>query len=99
MTGQYSVVHTGADQYTLTQAPADTAGALPPPAAPFGIDAWTAQQIGLGFTYSSIVEPDRHPGRIPFEVSYQHLETIAGSGGPLNKTFRDQVQLKIYWKP
>ncbi len=99
LTGQYSLVRTGADRYTLTQLPVDTAGALPAPAAPFGVDAWTAQQIGVGFTFSAVVGPSRHPGGIPFEASYSHLETIAGSGGPLNKTFRDQVELRIYWKP
>lgn len=99
ITGQYSLVRTGADHYTLTQLPADTAGALPAPTAPFGLDSWTAQQIGLGFTYSSIIGPSRHPGGIPFEASYSHLETITGNGGPLNKTFRDQVELKFYWKP
>jgi hypothetical protein len=99
VTGQYSLLHTDADRYTITMLPPDTAGALPPPTAPFGLGSWTAQQIGVGFTYSSIIGPSRHPGGIPFEVSYLHLETLTGTGGPLNKTFRDQIELRIYWKP
>ena len=42
-----------------------------------------------------LIFDDRHQqprtGRMPFEVSFSHLETIAGSGGPVPKTFRDQV--------
>jgi hypothetical protein len=95
LTGQYSFITTGADSYSIPVLPP---GVLTP-TPPFGIASWTAQQVGGGFTYSSIVRSNRGPGAIPFEVSYSHLETITGSGGPVNKTFRDQVELRIYWKP
>lgn len=93
LTGQYSFLHTDADDY----APSPTFSSTLGPLAPFGLAASTAQQIGFGFTYSTIVGPDRHPGRIPFEVSYRHLETLAGSGGPVNKTISDRVELKVYF--
>ena len=93
VTGQYSMVHSDADRYTIAATPA---GVIIPP-APFGVASWTAQQVGVGFTYSSIVGPSRGPGGIPFETTYSHLETIAGNGGPLNKTFRDQIELRVYW--
>jgi hypothetical protein len=67
-----------------------------PPTTPFGLSSSTAHQIGFGFTYSTIVGPNRAPGAIPFEVSYNHLETLAGSGGPVYKTFRDRVELRVY---
>jgi hypothetical protein len=95
LTGQYSLIHTGADDYTMAAAPP---GVITP-TAPFGVASWTAQQVGVGFSYAAIVGPSRHPGGIPFETTFSHIETITGSGGPLNKTFRDQVELRIYWKP
>jgi hypothetical protein len=95
LTGQYSMVQTGADQYTMAAVPAG----VTVPTPPFGIASWTAQQVGVGFTYSTIVRANRAPGGIPFETTFSHLETLTGTGGPLNKTFRDQVELRIYWRP
>lgn len=100
LNGFYSMMRTGADQYTLTSfTQADpSVGAAMPPLAPYGAAAATAQQAGVGFSYSTVVSPDRNPGRIPFELSFSHLETIAGSGGPLAKTFRDQIELRVYFR-
>jgi hypothetical protein len=95
LTGQYSFIRTGADTYSIPVLAQGQMGPTPP----FGVASWTAQQIGVGFTYSTIVGPNRWPGRIPFETTYSHIETITGNGGPLNKTFRDQVELRVYWKP
>jgi hypothetical protein len=83
--GHYTLLHVGADQYTGS-AVIDA-----------GLPATTAQQLGFGFTYSSLV--DRVPGRLPFEVSFSHVETVIGSGGPVPKTFRDQVELRVYYHP
>jgi hypothetical protein len=88
-------MHVGADTYTVPVLPTGAVGPTPP----FGVASWNAQQLGVGFTYSSIVGPGRWPGRIPFETTYSHIETITGSGGPLNKTFRDQIELRLYWRP
>lgn len=85
LNGEYQVIHTGADQY------GGTAAGLAP-----GLSAATAQQIGFGFSYSTVASNARGPGEIPFEVIFNHLETIAGSGGPVAKTFRDQVELRVY---
>jgi hypothetical protein len=52
--------------------------------------------VGIGFSYASVVSSDRGPGRIPFEVAFSHLETLSGSGGPVAKTFRDQIELRVY---
>jgi hypothetical protein len=92
LTGQYSLVMADADRYTVDLSD-DPDLSLH---APFGLASSTAQQIGFGFTYSTIVGPNRYPGSIPFEVSFSHLETLAGSGGPVYKTFRDRVELKVY---
>lgn len=89
--GQYSLLHTGADEYTLNGAEGQSA-----PTPPFGIDAATAHQLGIGFAYSTVSGADRAPGRIPFEASFSHVETISASGGPVPKTFRDQIELRLY---
>ena len=86
VSGRYTMVRVGADQYTG----ANSAGP--------GLSAATAQQLGLGLTYGTIMSLDRGPGRIPFEVSFNHLETIAGSGGPTPKTFVDQIELRVYFR-
>jgi hypothetical protein len=96
LTGQYSLLRTGADQYSLV-------GSVPPESgsaallAGLGAASATAQQIGFGVAYSTIVGPDRGPGRLPFEASFSHLETIAANGGPVAKTFRDQIELRVYF--
>jgi len=98
--GRYSLLRTGADEYTLGTS-SDTAANAPTPiapTAPYGMSAATAQQIGIGFSYSTVLGPDANPGGIPFEVSFSHLETIAGSGGPVAKTFREQVELRVYFR-
>ncbi len=86
--GCYTLLHLGADQYT---------GAAAVPGA--GLPATTAQQVGFGFSYSSLVAGDRTPGRLPVEVTFSHLETLSASGGPVPKSFRDQVELRVYYHP
>jgi hypothetical protein len=83
--GEYQLVRTGADQY----------GGVPSGALS-GLSAGTAQQIGFGFSYSTVASTNRGPGAVPVEVTFSHLETIAGSGGPVPKTFRDQLELRLY---
>jgi hypothetical protein len=95
ITGQYSLVHTGADQYSLVGSP-PASGSSAAALTGLGVSSATAQQVGFGFTYSTIVGPDRGPGRLPFEASFSHLETISASGGPVAKATRDQVELKVY---
>jgi hypothetical protein len=95
-TGQYSLVRTGADQYSLSGSPPGTSTTQTSLAA-LGVSSATAQQLGFGVAYSTIVGPERGPGRLPFEASFSHLETISASGGPVAKTFRDQIELRVYF--
>ena len=96
ITGQYSIVHTGADQYSLIASPPP--GSTGASLSGLGASSATAQQVGFGVTYSTIVGLERAPGRLPFEASFSHLETISGSGGPIAKTFRDQIELRVYFR-
>jgi hypothetical protein len=97
--GQYQVIHVAQDTYTPGAIVNDTTGIAFPAAfsSPPGLAAATAQQVGLGFAYSTVSSSDRGPGRIPFEVSFRHLETIAATGGPTPKTFQDQLTLKVFF--
>jgi hypothetical protein len=101
LTGHYSYLRVGADEYTLG-ALTDTLFAPDPldvlPTAPFGNAAQTAQQVGLGFVYTTTIGRGRNPGAIPVEVLFSHYETISGSGGPVPKTSRDQIELRVYWR-
>jgi hypothetical protein len=60
--------------------------------------ATTTQQLGFGVSYSTLVGNDRGPGRIPFEASFRHVETISASGGPAYKVFIDQLQLRVFFR-
>ena len=93
--GQYSLLHTAADSYTPSNEPLPSG--VVAPSAPFGNASATAHQLGLGFSYSTAGGPEARPGAIPYEVSFTHVETIAGSGGPLRKTFRDAIELRVYF--
>jgi hypothetical protein len=93
--GQYSLLRTAADNYTLSNEPLPS-GTLPP-AVPYGNASAIAHQLGIGFSYSTAGGPEARPGAIPYEVTFSHVETIAGSGGPLAKTFRDAIELRVYF--
>ena len=95
LTGQYSLLHVGADRYTLGAVPEGGTGTAS--LAGLGAAAATAHQVGFGLTYSTLVGRDRGPGRIPFEASFSHLETLSASGGPIAKTFRDQIELRVFF--
>jgi hypothetical protein len=88
LNARYSLVRVGADQFSSVTVP--IAGVPGPTSS-------TQQRIGFGFQYSTITEPDRAPGRLPIEVGYFHEETLAGTGGPVAKTFRDQIELRMYF--
>ena len=96
--GIYTLTRVGADQYTVATpppAPSIPGVAAYTPSAPYGMAAATTHQVGFGFSYSSSLS-DRNPGRLPYEASFRHMETIAASGGPIAKTFLDQIQLRVF---
>lgn len=96
--GAYTFTHAAADVYSGLAAVDLTALSLAgAPVPPFGLASATSHQVGFGFTYSTIFN-DRGPGRIPVETSFRHTELIAASGGPVNKTFVDQIQLRVFFR-
>ena len=89
ITGQYTLLRQAADQITVD----DTAGTV----EPFGgRSAATEQLLGFGFTYSTIGLRGGAWAALPMEISLSHLEGVGGSGGPVPKYFRDQIELRIY---
>jgi len=95
--GVYMLTHAAADSYTAGPHETNPLDLTSGPIAPFGLASATTQQIGLGFSYSTIFN-DRGPGRIPFETSFRHTELISASGGPAVKTFVDQIQLRVFFR-
>jgi hypothetical protein len=100
--GIYSLRHIAADSYSAPVPPGPTAlmssGLVAMTVTgPPGIASATGHQVGFGLTYSSSLS-DRNPGRLPYEASFRHLETIAATGGPINKTFTDQIQLRVFFR-
>jgi hypothetical protein len=93
--GQYGLERTGmptfvGDAGTECSACSVLAGSVLPAAR-------TVQRVGVGLRYSTIDAYLRGRARYPIEVSYRHLETIAGDvGAP--KIFRDQIQLRLYYR-
>ena len=90
----YAVRQIGADRYT-TPLSTDTASGIDD--ARRGVSSATEHQAGFGFAYSTVMEADRGPGRLPIEVAFSHVESVYGTGGPVAKTFRDQLELRVYF--
>lgn len=88
--GAYSLLHQDAARFE----PSSSEGAAVSP-----YTATTAQQVGGGFSFSTLTAGDRAPGSIPVEVSFRHVETIAGSGGVVPKVFKDQIEFRLYYHP
>jgi hypothetical protein len=59
--------------------------------------ATTAQRIGFGLRYSTVLSYLRHRARYPIELSYRHFETLSGDAGA-PKVFRDVIQLRLYYR-
>lgn len=95
--GVYSLKHIDAEKYesdlSLLDPAPNALGGLP--SRPSGLAAATGHVLGFGFTYSSSFA-DRGPGRIPYEASFRHTETISATGGPVAKMFVDQLQLRVF---
>ena len=93
--GLYGREHTDAATFTGSDAtPCSDCTVLPNSILP---TARTVQRVGMGVRYSTVDAFLRRRARYPVEVSYRHLETITGDPGA-PKLFRDQIQLRIYYR-
>ncbi len=58
--------------------------------------AYTEQELGVGFTFSTVSAAARGLSRLPLDISYQHVETLSAEGGYLPKRSRDEIRLRLY---
>ncbi|HUF31446.1 MAG TPA: hypothetical protein VMM77_12410 [Gemmatimonadaceae bacterium] len=58
--------------------------------------AFTEQELGVGFTYSTVSAAAGGLTRLPLEISYQHVESLSAEGGYVPKRSRDEIRLRIY---
>jgi len=56
----------------------------------------TEQRYGGGIAFSNMYAYNQGKARIPFEVSFIHMQTTSGSGGNQPKYFIDQIQIRLY---
>jgi hypothetical protein len=96
--GIYSLSRVGADTYTPGLVVDSVGAPVIAPTTPHGFVSTTTHQLGFGVSYSTLVGNSRGPGRLPFEASFRHVETISASGGPAYKVFVDQLQLRVFFR-
>lgn len=90
ITAQYTFLYQGADQLAV----GDTSGTT----EPFGgRSTGTEQLAGLGFSYSTVGVRGGPLAKLPAEVSFSHLEGLHGTGGPIPKYSRDQIEFRLYF--
>ncbi len=58
--------------------------------------AYTEQELGVGFTFSTVSAAARGLTRLPVEISYQHVETLSAEEGYVPKRSRDEIRLRLY---
>jgi hypothetical protein len=93
--GLFGFERTGAATITgSTESPCSACVALASSVLPAEV---TVQRVGAGIRYSTVDSFLRGRAKYPVEVSYRHLETITGDEGA-PKLFRDQIQLRIYYR-
>jgi hypothetical protein len=79
---------------------------IPPPGDPLALTigasvlnehtAYTEQELGIGFTFSTISANARGLAKLPVEVTYQHVESLEAEGAFLPKRSRDEVRVRLY---
>lgn len=96
--GQYYYMHKAADAYSGRFAVTDLAGNTAILDASV-LGMYTEQsesRVGIGMTYSTVANVDKHKSGLPLDISYFHYETTLGSVGRVPKISVDQVTLRVY---
>jgi hypothetical protein len=93
--GNYGLERTGAP--TVTDVPEDPCSACTALAGSILPAATTVHRLGLGVRYSTVDAYLRGQAKYPIELSFRHFETVSGDAG-VPKLFRDQIQLRIYYR-
>ncbi len=56
----------------------------------------TEHRFGGGIAFSTLAAFTKGKAKIPFEISYQHMEDVAGSGGKQPAIKQDVIQFRLY---
>lgn len=99
--GQYLLRQKAADRYTGTFTITDSAATGVPSLTldASALDAMTSyaeQRVGFGFAFSSRAAAARGRGKVPFDVSFVHLQTLTASGGFVPQRFEDRASIRFY---
>ncbi|MFI5231697.1 MAG: hypothetical protein ACHQSE_04215 [Gemmatimonadales bacterium] len=96
--GQYYYARKAADSYSGRFTVTDLAGNTATlDASILGMYTETSEsRVGIGATYSTVANVDKHKSGLPFDVSYFHYETTLGSLGRVPKISVDQVTVRVY---
>ena len=96
--GQYYYRHKAADAYSGKFTVTDLAGNTAVlDASILGMYTEASEsRVGVGATYSTVANVDKHKSGLPFDISYFHYETTLGSLGRVPKISVDQVTLRVY---
>ncbi|MHB8839163.1 MAG: hypothetical protein ACYC7F_09455 [Gemmatimonadaceae bacterium] len=57
---------------------------------------WSEQRLSLGGTYSTVAAANAGRARLAFDVTYEHEQTIAGSGARVPHLSRDVLSVRWY---
>lgn len=99
--GVYSYIRRSADAYQAT-APAPGAGTIEL-VAPLGVGGLGTgtlvreQRVGGGLVFSNAHAVALGRSHVPFDVSYEHLETIRVSAGATPKYVTDGIRVRLYY--
>lgn len=96
--GQYYYMHKAADAYSGRFTVTDLAGNTAILDASV-LGMYTEQsesRVGIGMTYSTVANVDKHKSGLPLDISYFHYETTLGSVGRVPKISVDQVTMRVY---
>jgi hypothetical protein len=94
----WGVTRKGDDEYSFDRSSVDPDQLVLRPALDGPRGGFTAQQIGIGLTFSTLGMWEQGRVRVPLEVSISHLQMITASGAAVPRLSTDQLQLKLYYR-
>ena len=95
--GEYLYRHKPADQFTSGGVNQFTSGGVAVQGLSAGTE-FTEQRVGAGIVFSNAHAVSLGKSSIPFDVSYLHTETIAGTGGAVPKLIAEQILIRLYFR-
>jgi hypothetical protein len=95
---QYLFHHKAADRYSGTFDAANLAGQnVTLDASVLGIEtAQTTHRVSIGVAFSTLQAYHAGQSHWPLELSYQHIFSVAGSGGTVPVASQDLIRLRFY---